>query len=87
MVFRLLGGFGVAIAATLFFAPPPVTASAQGYVLEVTGMDGEVHFSAPVAEGTRWCVRWNHSVAGFTVSDCYLFDGANMVLEKSHQPQ
>lgn len=55
-------------------------------MLEVTGMDGEVHFQIPIADGERWCMRWNHSVAGFTVNDCYRYDGGRMMLEKSHQP-
>ena len=37
-------------------------------------------------DGAGWCLLWNHSVAGFQVSDCYVNDGGRMVLKRSHLP-
>lgn len=62
------------------------TGPATGAVLEVARADGEVLVSRQIDEGARWCIRWNHSVAGFPVTDCYLYRKERMVLERSHQP-
>lgn len=37
-------------------------------------------------DASRWCILWNHSVAGFEVSDCYELRDDQMVLSRSHQP-
>lgn len=47
---------------------------------------GEVLLDAPLADEGRWCVAWNHSVAHFTVLDCYQHRQGQMVLVRSHQP-
>ncbi|MFG6667287.1 DUF1850 domain-containing protein [Halomonas sp. HNIBRBA4712] len=47
---------------------------------------GEILLDAPAPMGSRWCMAWNHSVAHFTVLDCYQNQGGRMVLERSHQP-
>ena len=54
--------------------------------LVVADARGEVLFSFPLAPEERWCLLWNHSVAGFTVSDCFVYRPPSMVLERSHQP-
>ncbi|MCC5856954.1 MAG: DUF1850 domain-containing protein [Ectothiorhodospiraceae bacterium] len=72
-------------AALLLAAP--VGLAASGALLEVTRCDdGAVLFSRAVSGGDRWCMAWNHSVAGFTVRDCYAYLDARMVLEYSVQP-
>lgn len=86
MAYRRFGGVGAAFLAALSLAWLPSAGAAQPAMLEVSGLDGEVYFRQPIAAGARWCMRWNHSVAGFAVSDCYHYDGVRMMLEKSHQP-
>ncbi|UYF99172.1 MULTISPECIES: DUF1850 domain-containing protein [unclassified Halomonas] len=54
--------------------------------LVVTSESGEVLIDDTVVEGGRWCMAWNHSVAHFTVLDCYRNQQGQMVLERSHQP-
>jgi hypothetical protein len=39
--------------------------------------------SVPVADGAMWCLRWNHSVTGGPVADCFVKDHGVMVLERS----
>ncbi|QJQ97150.1 DUF1850 domain-containing protein [Halomonas sp. PA5] len=55
-------------------------------VLEVIDAYGERLFSLPLVEDDGWCLGWNHSVAKFTVLDCYRFREGRMWLERSHQP-
>jgi hypothetical protein len=54
--------------------------------LTATLADGTQIASLSVPAGGGWCVIWNHSVAGFEVSDCYENRGGQMVLTRSHQP-
>lgn len=32
----------------------------------------------------EWCLRWNHSVTGGPVADCFVNDGGRMVLARSY---
>lgn len=59
---------------------------AAGDVLTATRSDGTEIARIAIAPGEGWCVVWNHSVAGFRVSDCYENRGGAMVLVSSHQP-
>lgn len=34
----------------------------------------------------RWCLYWEHSVAGFTVQDCFRERAGELLLESSRQP-
>ncbi|AUN94405.1 DUF1850 domain-containing protein [Pseudazoarcus pumilus] len=61
-------------------------ADAGGAALEVRGADGTLAVHRPIDEGVRWCLVWNHSVAGFAVHDCFAWSGGQLVLEHSHQP-
>lgn len=54
--------------------------------LDVVGQDGEVLAAIPMRNSDTWCLLWNHSVAGFTVSDCFLVTGKTLYLVSSHQP-
>lgn len=63
-----------------------VPALAADATLEVVGPDGVVEMRFPVRDGTQWCLVWNHSVAGFTVTDCFVWRPPRMILESSHQP-
>src|SRR5690554_1969383 len=55
-------------------------------MLEVRDAQGAALLSWPMAEGERWCLHWNHSVAGFLVRDCFATIDGRMMLERSHQP-
>jgi hypothetical protein len=54
--------------------------------LVATREDGTEILRLSVPEGAGWCVLWNHSVAGFPVTDCYENRGGRMVLVRSRQP-
>ncbi|PWG62516.1 DUF1850 domain-containing protein [Sediminicurvatus halobius] len=64
----------------------PLPALAGGARLEVVTDDGRILARLPLQAGERWCVLWEHSVAGFTVRDCYTYRDGRMVLVASHQP-
>lgn len=68
--------------ALLFFP-----ADARADVLTATIVEsGSEIARLPVPDGESWCVLWRHSVKLFEVADCYLNDGGQMVLERSHLP-
>src|SRR5699024_4494663 len=48
--------------------------------------DGHVLMVIPMPDDDTWCLLWNHSVAGFTVSDCFVLQDNNLLLYSSHQP-
>lgn len=54
--------------------------------VQIEHLDGTPVAAFSVRGGERWCVGWNHSVAGFPVRDCYRVRSGRMVLERSHQP-
>ena len=37
-----------------------------------------------VADGDGWCLRWNHSVTGGAVADCFVNNSGVMVLHRSY---
>lgn len=61
-------------------------AQAGPAALEVLDASGAVTMRLPLAAGQRWCLLWNHSVAGFTVRDCFAWRPPQLVLVDSHQP-
>lgn len=69
---------GPLIAALL--GPVAVEAAA----LLVLDADGAVIFEQPVAEGAEWCLRWNHSVTGGPVADCFQIIAGQMTLMRSY---
>ena len=77
-------GSGGGLAALLLSALATVSASAGDLV--ATREDGTELLRLPVPEGAGWCVLWNHSVAGFPVTDCYENRAGRMVLVSSRQP-
>lgn len=72
---------GAAALACGLLASPAAAAT-----LQATTEHGVTIAELTVPEGGRWCVLWNHSVAGFEVADCYINAGGRMVLERSHLP-
>lgn len=67
-------------------ATPADSARMSNIRLEAVTQGGNVLFSIPMQGDNRWCLLWNHSVAGFTVSDCFEIAGDVMYLVSSHQP-
>ena len=70
----------------LCFVCGVAAAGGSGSVLEVVDAEGAVIATFPVQADTQWCLAWNHSVAGFTVRDCFALRGSVMVLDSSFQP-
>lgn len=54
--------------------------------LDVVSQEGDVLLTIPIQGDESWCLLWNHSVAGFTVSDCFVTQKNVMLLNSSHQP-
>ncbi len=67
----------------LLLVQPAIAGPGQ---VQVVRAGGEVLAGFPVMPGDRWCLIWNHSVAGFEVRDCYIYRKGRMLLERSHQP-
>ncbi len=61
-------------------------AAADQTVLAVTTNQGLKVLELPLAEGQSWCLVWRHSVAGFTVRDCFVWQSPHLTLQSSHQP-
>ncbi len=74
---------GRPVVAALFLS---LASPALAGTLTATLQDGTEIARLAVAEGSGWCVLWNHSVAGFEVSDCYENRKGAMVLTRSHLP-
>lgn len=71
-------GAGWPLAAALSLAAP---ASAGTLSVEAAG-GTLVEVSVP--DGGEWCLRWNHSVTGGRVADCFVNDDGRMILERSY---
>ncbi|WP_447042987.1 DUF1850 domain-containing protein [Vreelandella sp. H-I2] len=54
--------------------------------LAVVTEQGDVLVDEAMPSGSRWCIKWQHSVEHFTVLDCYRNAEGVMQLERSHQP-
>jgi hypothetical protein len=54
--------------------------------VDVIDADGLPLVAFTVRAEDRWCLVWNHSVAGFPVRDCFVFRPPAMILDSSHQP-
>ncbi|WP_301585169.1 DUF1850 domain-containing protein [Halomonas alkaliantarctica] len=63
----------------------PASAIASMRLVIVTE-EGATLVNQAVPNGGRWCIQWKHSVAHFTVLDCYRNVAGVMQLERSHQP-
>lgn len=53
-------------------------------MLKVEGAEGRVLLAERAPEHAEWCLRWNHSVTGGEVADCFVNDGGQMVLRRSY---
>lgn len=77
---------GASLVLALILSTVALSDETDGLVLEVLLENGQTIFQEPVAEGTRWCIFWNHSVQHFLVRDCFVASDGQMLLERSHQP-
>lgn len=77
---------GASLVLALILSTVALSDETDGLVLEVLLENGQTIFQEPVAEGTRWCIFWNHSVQHFLVRDCFVARDGQMLLERSHQP-
>ncbi|WP_246472852.1 DUF1850 domain-containing protein [Pelagibacterium limicola] len=75
----LRAGIVLALSSTLMLADEPGS-------LAMLDTEGKELLTFPVKDGDRWCLHWNHSVAGFLVRDCFMAVDGRMMLERSHQP-
>lgn len=82
---RKASGWRTAVSAALLAFCGPLAAGTPA-VLEAVTDSGTVLVQRTIPPGGRWCLAWNHSVAGFAVRDCYRHVEGRMVLERSHQP-
>lgn len=62
----------------------PVATAAAADTLEVLDARGAAVIRLLVAAGDEWCLRWNHSVTGGAVADCFRLDGGRMILARSY---
>ncbi|MFY0666232.1 MAG: DUF1850 domain-containing protein [Natronospirillum sp.] len=67
-------------------AGSPDTESISPWQLEVRRADQSLVAAVVLPADGVWCMGWNHSVAGFPVSDCYGVADGTLRLESSHQP-
>lgn len=74
-------------ALLLFWMAAVVHADGSGVSrLDVVDEGGDVLTTLPIRNDDTWCLLWNHSVAGFTVSDCFVIQNDILLLYSSHQP-
>lgn len=52
--------------------------------VEVRLPDGDLLVSFDADPGQEWCLRWNHSVTGGAVADCFANHGGQMLLTRSY---
>ena len=60
-------------------------ALAQHLVVGVWGTERAL-LELDLSRNPTWEVRWNHSVAGFTVRDVYRYEDGEMLLSATHAP-
>lgn len=73
-------------ALLLFLSGPVAYAHGARPALDVVSQSGQVLVTIPMYNDDSWCLLWNHSVAGFTVSDCFVNRQDVLLLHSSHQP-
>ena len=71
---------GRPLAAVLVLTVP---AASPAGTLSVETAAGAI-LQLDIAEGEGWCLRWNHSVTGGAVADCFANRGGRMVLDRSY---
>lgn len=59
--------------------------SSSAVALHVVSAEGDELLNLSMTT-PDWCLLWNHSVAGFTVKDCFTLHNQTLYLVSSHQP-
>lgn len=74
------------MAALLIPAAIPAAAPAgeTGQALRVSVADGATLALLPLPPGGGFCLRWNHSVTGGAVADCFKLTDGRMILDRSY---
>lgn len=75
-----------ALHAALWLTCLSASLAAAQAQLAVSRADGSRVLSLPLASGEPWCLVWRHSVAGFAVRDCFVWQPPQLRLMSSHQP-
>jgi hypothetical protein len=70
----------------LFLSCPAIVTAASSARISVVDDAGLEVAGFSIQPHEQWCLLWNHSVAGFTVRDCFVYDPPRLVLDSSHQP-
>lgn len=65
---------------------PVVAMADDAWQLDIRRRDNSVVYRLDLPPDGQWCMGWNHSVAGFPVTDCYGVHEGQLRLENSHQP-
>jgi len=65
-------------------AAPAAPAPAAAASVEVVAEGGAVLARRPLPEGAEACLRWNHSVTGGPVADCFVVRAGRLVLARSY---
>lgn len=73
---------GPLIAALLM--PVAAPAGETGQALRVSDDNGTTLALLPLIPGAEFCLRWNHSVTGGEVADCFVITDGHMVLTRSY---
>lgn len=63
-----------------------LTSAGLSQRLQVTTETNEVLLELELTDEPSWEVLWNHSVAGFLVTDYYRYDEGQMLLIATHTP-
>lgn len=56
------------------------------WLLSVIGSNQTLLTQVRLPESGQWCLVWNHSVQGFTVTDCFRVEEGRLILDSSHTP-
>jgi len=77
------------LAGALLWGVLPLAAGAQSpapWQLSVSDSSQTTLVDIQLPEEGRWCLVWNHSVQGFTVTDCFRMQNGRLMLDSSHTP-
>lgn len=77
------------LARSLLWVLLPTAVSAQGaapWQLSVSDSNQTTLAEISLPEAGKWCLVWNHSVQGFTVTDCFRMEEGQLMLDSSHTP-
>lgn len=89
ILFRRKDARALYLAGALVGVCLPMAISAQDaapWRLSVSDASQATLVEIELPEAGRWCLVWNHSVQGFSVSDCFELKGGQLMLDSTHTP-